>query len=125
ALFEDFLRKFPGSALAPAARARLDELKAAGSRATARREEAPSRVTDVGGMRQDLVTDCDRLAASPFDTQRPREIAGVPTGKIEVPPAARACDEAMTRYPEVARFAYQAGRVADARGDYAGERAFI
>jgi uncharacterized protein len=125
ALFEDFLRKFPGSTLAPAARARLDELKAAGSRATARREEAPSRVTDAGGLRPDLVTDCDRLAASPFDLQRPREVAGVATGKIEIQPAARACDEAMQRYPDVARFAYQAGRVADARGDYAGERAFM
>jgi uncharacterized protein len=125
ALFEDFLRKFPGSAFAPAARARLEELKAAGSRATARRGDAPSLVTDTGGLRPDLVTDCDRLAASPFDLQRPREVAGVATGKIEVQPAARACDEAMTRYPDVARFAYQAGRVADARGDYAGERAFM
>jgi TPR repeat protein len=64
------------------------------------------------------VTDCDRLAASPYDNDRPRDVAGVVVGRIDVPAATAACDDAMRRYPGISRFTYQAGRVALARRDH-------
>jgi uncharacterized caspase-like protein len=73
-------------------------------------------------LRLDLVTDCDRLAASPLDPQRPKSIAGVRFGQIDIVPALTACNAAMTQYPEVARFAYQQARVAEGQKDYAVAR---
>src|SRR5262249_34865175 len=66
---------------------------------------------------------CDRLAASPLDNERPRNVAGVELSKIPVIEAARACDEAMRRAPREARFPLQAARVAIARSDYGTARA--
>jgi TPR repeat protein len=64
------------------------------------------------------VTDCDRLAAWPYDEDRASDVAGVlDTMRID-PLAMSACADAMTRYPDVARFAYQAGRAAYARKDF-------
>ena len=73
-------------------------------------------------LRRDLVTDCDRLAAHPSDEQRPPGIAGVSTEAIDVVPALRACSDVMGQYPEVARFVFEAGRVAIAQKDYATAR---
>jgi TPR repeat protein len=65
-----------------------------------------------------IVTDCDRLAAWPYDNDRPAGVDGVlETAKIEAG-AGAACDDAMRRYPETARFVYQAGRAAIGRRDY-------
>jgi TPR repeat protein len=69
-------------------------------------------------LQADLVTDCDRLAASNVDPQRPRSISGVLPEKIDIVPALSACNAAMRQYPEVARFAYQAGRIANLQKDY-------
>jgi TPR repeat protein len=71
---------------------------------------------------RDLVTDCDRLAAMPYDNGRAAGIAGVEFEKIDIKAAVAACSDAMHRYPEVARFTYQAGRVATARKDYTEAR---
>ncbi len=62
--------------------------------------------------------DCDRLAASPNDVTRPSDVTGVDLFKIDTKTISTACDAAMLGYPEVVRFAYQAGRVADAKKDY-------
>jgi TPR repeat protein len=69
-----------------------------------------------------IVTDCDRLAAAPSDNDRPNGVAGVQDyNRIEIA-ATAACDDAMRRYPETARFVYQAGRAALARKNYAKAR---
>jgi TPR repeat protein len=73
-------------------------------------------------LRRDLVTDCDRLAAMPYDTGHATSVAGLEVEKIDVAAATQACDDAMQRYPEVARFAFEAGRVAHARKNYAEAR---
>jgi hypothetical protein len=73
-------------------------------------------------LRQGIVMDCDRLAAMPYDTGHPRSIAGLEVDKINVAAAAPACNDAMQRYPDVMRFALEAGRVATARKDYAEAR---
>jgi TPR repeat protein len=78
-----------------------------------------ARLTDPSDTPQpDIVTDCDRLAANPADPRRPRGLAGVRPNQIDVVPALAACDAAMTQYPDVARFIYQAGRVASFQRDY-------
>jgi tetratricopeptide (TPR) repeat protein len=73
-------------------------------------------------LRHDLVTDCDRLAAMPYDTGHAPSLAGVEMDKIDVAAAAPACTDAIQRYPDVARFVFEAGRVAGARKDYAEAR---
>lgn len=67
----------------------------------------------------ELVTECDRLAANPNDLKRPKDISGVEFSDIDPSRAGPACDDAMQQYAAATRFVYQAGRVADARKDYA------
>lgn len=81
----------------------------------------PKRPSDQA-LRRDLVTDCDRLAGMPNDTGHAPDLAGVELSGIDIPSAAAACNEAMQRYPEVARFVFEAGRVATARKDYTEAR---
>jgi hypothetical protein len=69
-------------------------------------------------LRHDLVTDCDRLAAMPYDTGHPPGVPGVEVDKINVTAAAAACNDAIARYPDVVRFVFESGRVATARKDY-------
>jgi hypothetical protein len=69
-------------------------------------------------LRQGLVVDCDRLAAMPYDTGHTSSLAGVALDKINVIAATSACNDAIQRYPDVARFVYEAGRAATARKDY-------
>jgi hypothetical protein len=84
-------------------------------------EEA--RLTPSGDpWRRDLITDCDRLAAMPYDSGHAPDLAGVEVDKIDVTAAAAACNDAIQRYPDVVRFAFEAGRVATARKDYAAAR---
>jgi TPR repeat protein len=73
-------------------------------------------------LRRDLVTDCDRLAASPLDPQRPNGVEGIAFDHIDIVPALAACNDAVSKYPDVARFLFQSGRVAEAQQDYAEAR---
>jgi hypothetical protein len=70
----------------------------------------------------DLITDCDRLAAMPFDNGHLPSLPGVEVDKMNVKAATAACNDAMQRYPEVPRFVFEAGRVATARKDWAGAK---
>jgi hypothetical protein len=73
-------------------------------------------------LRRDLVTDCDRLAAMPYDTGHAPDLPGVEVDKIDVAAAGAACNDAIARYPDVVRFTFEAGRVASARKDFAEAR---
>jgi hypothetical protein len=73
-------------------------------------------------LRRDLITDCDRLAAMPYDTGRPPSLPGLEADKINVTAAAAACNDATLQYPDVVRFTFESGRVATARKDYAEAR---
>ncbi|HTB03414.1 MAG TPA: caspase family protein [Bradyrhizobium sp.] len=81
----------------------------------------PARLSD-DALRRDLVTDCDRLAGMPYDTGHAPDVPGVEVDKINVAAAGAACSDAIAQYPDVARFAFEAGRVAMARKDYAEAR---
>jgi tetratricopeptide (TPR) repeat protein len=81
----------------------------------------PARPSDAA-LRRDLVTDCDRLAGMPYDTGHAPDLPGVEVDKINVAAAGAACSDAIAQYPDVARFSFEAGRVAMARKDYAEAR---
>jgi uncharacterized caspase-like protein len=73
-------------------------------------------------LRRDLITDCDRLAAMPYDTGHAPNLPGVEPDKIDIAAATRACNDAIAQYPDAMRFTFEAGRVATARKDYAEAR---
>jgi hypothetical protein len=110
-LFSDFLNRFPLSPHAEEARAKLKSLPP---------RNIPSRETNPNVPATTAVDACDRLAASPLDTERANKVAGVELSKIEISAAERVCEEAMRHSPQVARFPFQAARVAMARGDHTG-----
>ncbi|MCF4167697.1 sel1 repeat family protein [Zavarzinia compransoris] len=56
------------------------------------------------------ITECDRLAASPTDVDRPAPVKGVAIIAIDVRAAVPACREAMAANPEIARYKYQLAR---------------
>jgi uncharacterized protein len=118
-LFEEYLRRFPTSAHYLDARSAFDRLKLANSKprdATLESKNGPAALDST--LRLDLATNCDRLAASGSDVQRPSAVVGIGIAEIDVHLALAACDDAMQRYPKIARFAFQAGRVALAAKDY-------
>jgi TPR repeat protein len=73
-------------------------------------------------QRRELITDCDRLAATRYDTGHTPEVAGLDVEKIDVAKAGPACGEAVRLYPDVMRFTFEAGRVAQARKDFVEAR---
>jgi len=118
-LLLDFLNKFPSSVRAKEAAAKLKSLDT--TLVVASRETNPAS-NPISKDTGNAIAECDRLAASPLDSGRPKNSAGVELSKIPVVAAGRACDEAMRRSPEVARFPFQAARVAIARADYPAAR---
>jgi hypothetical protein len=113
-LFARFLARFPASHNAGMARSRLAALEA---------RPAPDVKPAVNVSRRldsvDEIHQCDRLAASPLEKDLPKKVAGVELNRIDVAAAVAACEEAMRSHPEIARFAFQAGRIALARHDFA------
>jgi hypothetical protein len=100
--------------------ARAEDADRARRAAEAKVAQAISAQTVAGDQTShpDLVTDCDRLAASPNDAQRPKSVPGVAFDQININSALVACREAVNKYPDIARFSYQLGRVFDLNKDY-------
>jgi TPR repeat protein len=67
---------------------------------------------------EDVVTDCDRLAANREDPRRPKSVTGVFFYQMDTVAALTACNNAMKQYPDTARFIYEAGRVAHTEKDF-------
>ena len=67
---------------------------------------------------RNVVTDCDRLAGYPWDPHGAIGVIGALFGKINIVPALTACNQAMRQYPDVARFVFQAGRIANQQRDF-------
>jgi serine/threonine protein kinase len=88
----------------------------------AARRSAPLLQPSIKAPDRDQVTQCDRLAASPDDPQRRKDVQGVYSTSMNVAAASDACSEAMQHHPQVARFVFQAGRVASAAKDYVRAR---
>jgi TPR repeat protein len=96
-VLEEFLSKFAASSHAAEARVRLEGLQ--------------------------FAKECDRLAGADIERDRARTVAVARRADAPRDAAATACDQAMRRFPDVARFAFQAGRAAEARKDFTGARA--
>jgi uncharacterized caspase-like protein/tetratricopeptide (TPR) repeat protein len=79
----------------------------------------------IDPLMRNVVTDCDRLAAYPWDPHGANGVNGVAFGKIDIVPALTACNEAMRQYPDVARFVFQAGRIAFQQKDYVLARQYF
>jgi TPR repeat protein len=62
------------------------------------------------------VNACDQLAAEPLDIQAVTE--GVYPNDIDVPKALEACRDAVSRFPDIARFKFQYGRALYADGQF-------
>ena len=58
----------------------------------------------------DPATECDRLAASPADKDRPAGVVGIDQEKMDALAAVGACEAAIKKHPEIARFYFQQGR---------------
>jgi hypothetical protein len=111
-LFSEFLQKFPLSLHADEARKKLNELT---QRADTSSPPPVGRTASGGNG----IEECDRLAASPLDRTLPKQVAGVELSNINIAAAERACADAMARLPQMARFPFEAARIAIARGDNA------
>ena len=66
----------------------------------------------------DPITECDRLAASPDDKDRPASVAGIDRKNIDGLAAVSACESAVKSHPETARFYFQLARAAWALKSY-------
>jgi TPR repeat protein len=64
-------------------------------------------------VKSDVAT-CDELAASPVDSQRPKDVAGVPFGNIDTKRAVPACKAALQSNPDNHRMEFQLARVLSA-----------
>jgi len=82
---KNFLLQFPTSSYRPLAQIRLAAL-------------------------EPKVTECDLLAAHPFDQQKNPEVSGVKIQFLNTTLATRACERAVEDFPEALRFPLQLGR---------------
>ena len=116
---DDAKRKAEADQAAADAKRKADaDAKAADDARKRAADEDAARKKTQEKAQANVVTDCDRLAASPFDRDRPVGVAGVYNAVAIDAAAGAACDDAMRRYPDVARFVLQAGRIASGRQDY-------
>lgn len=58
-------------------------------------------------------TECDRLAADPYDRDRLDTLTPVYFARLDGPRGIAACEDAVVRYPQASRFAHQLGRAYD------------
>jgi uncharacterized caspase-like protein len=99
AVLEDFVKRYGDSYYGTLARTRLDELK---------------KSADLA------VSECDRLAASPYDTL-PGGITGIPFEQVDPVKAIPACRDALAVRPDDPRISYQLGRALDKEQSATGD----
>ncbi|MFB9151617.1 peptidoglycan-binding protein [Roseovarius ramblicola] len=67
--------------------------------------QAPAAAAIAGpALRTDEVQECDRLAANPFDADRPDPALGVDYAELDATRALAACEAAIARWPDSRRF---------------------
>jgi TPR repeat protein len=72
-----------------------------------------------------LVFACDRVAASPTDNDRPRDLAGVSSEKLDSQIAIAICEAAVAAAPNNSRITYQLGRAYAAAKVYESARMYF
>jgi len=107
-----FLRKYPSgfySDLAREARAKLETQGSSSQPPSAASSSNATVAASSASAQSVAVTDCDRLASSPYDPSRPAGIAGKELYDIR-PEAVDACRAAVAQDPDDPRVQYQLGR---------------
>jgi TPR repeat protein len=109
--FERFLQMDPQRPYVQLAQRRLSELRSEG------REDLPemgirlAAATDLPEGIENLITECDVVAADPFDNGR--LTAGVPWGLVNTSIAIRACLRSVANQPNSPRLLFNLGRALD------------
>jgi len=98
----------PAKPAPPAQIAAIDAQQTQQARQTPATPEAP-------------VAACDRLAASPSDSERPPGIAGLEFEDIDAGPAVAACRAALAEQPDNSRLAFELARAIGKAGGASGE----
>jgi TPR repeat protein len=136
ALFEEHIRRFKGCGFETLATLELKKLEAQAAAAAPEPVAPPvptvlpviapqvSALPNGKTPATELLStpagvECDRLAASPNDPQRPNSVPGVETIAIDGPAAIAACKAAVAAKPGEPRYAYQLGRALARQKDYA------
>src|SRR5689334_9669813 len=65
-----------------------------------------------------LIGECDRLAASDLDPDRPASVSGVPLALVDTNAALHACEAAVQAAPDDRRIIYELGRTYDLVKEY-------
>ena len=95
-VLQDFLSKFPDSPHQSDAHDRLDGLKVA--------------------------SECDRLARPDIDRDRERNVTVIHGDEAAPVVSGNACEQAMRRFPDNARYAFEAGRLAETQKEFSNAR---
>lgn len=97
-----------GEALVPITR----EVVESWHSAMAARKAEQSKSEAQAKAAQSAAADCDKLAANPYDLQKPREVEGTDYAilKLNADAAVAACQQAIAQTPGDARLLYQLGR---------------
>ena len=110
--FERFLTLPPDRAYVQAAQTRLSELRAEGRQPLPEMEiKTASGVAAVPNGIDSLITECDIVAADPYDDGR--LTAGVPWGLVNTSIAIRACVRSIASDPSNPRLQFNLGRALD------------
>jgi TPR repeat protein/ABC-type uncharacterized transport system substrate-binding protein len=72
-----------------------------------------------------LVSACDRAAASPTDNDRPRDLVGVPSDRLDSQIAIGVCETAVATEPNNPRIMFQLGRAYAAAKAYESARVYF
>jgi hypothetical protein len=72
---------------------------------------------------QQVIDECDRLAASDVDPERPASVPGVPPDAVQASVAVPRCEAAVMAAPGNRRVIFQLGRVYQVAKDYEKARA--
>jgi WD40 repeat protein/uncharacterized caspase-like protein len=116
-----FLKKYPSGFYSDLAREAKAKLEAQGSTSqpttTMSSGSGASVAASAAADHPVAVTDCDRLASSPYDPSRPAGVAGTELYNI-TPEAVGACRAVVDQYPTEPRLQYQLGRALTTQGQH-------
>ncbi len=110
-LFEAYLSQYPNGTFNAIAKIKMKILNRSQVAAIDPTQDANQSVSGRAP-----ITDCDRLAAHPYD---PDKVGlGVKWNNLVAGTAIRACEQALKQYPDEMRFVYQLGRSNNKDGNY-------
>ena len=115
--YEAYLKAYPEGRFSPLAKIRIRQIK---SKQQAAVTTVPTKNVTEPATQKAPYHRCDRLAASPEDTQRHNGVEGVAFAVLEnnAQAAVEACRAAVSTYPGVVRFEFQLGRAFNAEKSY-------